>query len=160
NDPRSPRATIRAAGTALMAVLGLTSLVASRVRAVEAPPTDLVCGVPFLGELDDTLVDHYRFAAAAGDAIAIETVDLSGAIGLIFVRLYAPNGAILAETCSGQVAQVLPESGVYTLEVSDCILEDGDRLGPYVVTLNATSTLLDGAPNCGERIPCNADAVT
>jgi len=144
-----------------MAVLGLASLPPERAAAGErTDPTELPCGVTLLGKFDDALVEHYRFDASAGDAVAIETVDLSGAIGLIFVRLYAPSGALVAETCSGQIAHVVPESGTYTLDVSDCILEDGDELGPYTVTLSATSTLLNGAANCGARIPCNADAVS
>jgi hypothetical protein len=157
NDGGHARRRVRltAACAALIASIGWCSAVAA---SDAEEPIDLRCGEPVVRELGDRVTDRYQFGAQAGDAVAIEAVDLTGVLGLIDVRLYAPDGGDpLAETCSGRIALALPQTGPYTLEVTDCLLNDENQVGTYAVTLNSTSTTLNGAPNCGLPVACNAD---
>ena len=156
--PRRRRVRRAFAGAALIASVGWCGAVAAVVAGDAGEPIDLLCGQPVVRELADRVTDHYQFAAQAGDAVAIEAVDLTGVLGLIDVRVFAPDGGDpLAETCSGRIAIVLPQTGTYTLEVSDCLLSGDNQVGTYAVTLNSTSTTLNGAPNCGLPVACNAD---
>lgn len=109
---------------------------------------DLVCGEPLSRALAAGTTHVYRVAAAPQSAVAIQTSDVGGTLGLIRMRVSGPGG-LVADTCTG-VVEFTAGAGPFELQVSQC---NGNNDGQYAVSLNVVS---DGAGNCGRPLVCGA----
>lgn len=113
----------------------------------------LPCGVPMAGGLAPGAVDEYRFTVPAGAAALLQSASVSPALGKVRLRVLAPNGQAVDETCSGVVpsgpAPFIGMAGEYRVFVSQC--DAPFTGGAYTVTLNIVS---DAPGNCGRVLPC------
>lgn len=81
-------------------------------------------------------VDAYTFAGKQDNKVALALTDLTGIFGRLRVRLFAPNGVLVAGTdsCAGVLKVVLPVTGPYTALVSPCGVP---KTGPYRITFHS-----------------------
>jgi hypothetical protein len=96
---------------------------------------------------------YFQFEAQAGDAVALDVIDISGTIGPIYMSFSDPNGNNVpnTNTCSGRIQTILPQiSGSYSVQVGDCV---GNDPGDYSLSLDFLS---DNARNCGATLPCGS----
>ena len=124
------------------------SLVVERVFPTLNPVT-LTFDVPVSDELTPTVdMDFYEFTGATGDEININLRSLAGGLDPL-ISLRDPSGAeVTTGSCSGgsfglcsfTIAQVLPQSGVYTLVLSEINL---DEAGGYELTATCYGTCPD-----------------
>jgi len=81
-------------------------------------------------------VDAYAFTGTLGSQVGLRIRDLTGALGLLRGRVFAPDGTLLsgADSCAGSLNVTLPATGQYTALVSPC---SDPRTGPYRLTFQA-----------------------
>ena len=132
--------------------------------AAAAPSQALVCGETALGTLASPgEVDSYEFAASAGDVVGVSIADDPGTPAALNVgaELLAPSSTPVAfvqgASCGPDRAcesAALPETGTYTLRVSDA---GADASGTYSLTLEALSG--DGSAACleAQAIACDEE---
>jgi hypothetical protein len=133
----------------------LALLLAALPGHAQEPGDALQCGATVTGSLAAGETRTFTFEALAGEVVALEAVDVSGAGELLQIRVEGPGLRI--STCTGRVEpgvdlQRLPPlaGGVYTVRVSDCLR---DSPVEYAVTL---SLLSDSRRNCAARLRCGA----
>jgi hypothetical protein len=110
---------------------------------------ELPCHTTIVQELATAEIDELAFALQEGDAFIVDAIDVSGSIELLRLRLIGPDGHTLGNTCTGRIQQRAPVSGIYRLEVKDCIGADSGR---YSLSLNLVS---DTPRNCAVPLGCD-----
>jgi hypothetical protein len=146
----------RAAGAAALVLLaGACVPRAAHATRVPEPrgdaPDFLACRSTVVRNLESGDVHSYQFVANQGEALTIEAVDVSGTIELLRFRLYLVGGPGLGSTCTGRMPMRAPTTGVYVLEVRDCI---GNDAGKYALNLNVVS---DTEHSCGVPLACGVE---
>ena len=123
------------------------------------------CGIPvacdpgiYTGSLQDPAqqslfgaVAGYRFMLTTPGTVSIGALDPSGH-GVLELRLYDPNGALVAGNCSGGIDAHVGV-GVYTILVNDC---SGAAVHNYSLSFRVVS---QGPDNCALPLQCGATPV-
>jgi hypothetical protein len=112
----------------------------------------VVCGETVTGQLDvEADSDTYTFFAHAGDVIGITAARPAGGTVNPQAALFAPGTGALVHLDGGNFcehssceSELLPATGVYTLEVVDSGLT---HTGPYSITLESVAESFGGASN-------------
>jgi hypothetical protein len=104
------------------------------------------CGLPLAcGTTPDGIgftikgeVDAYTFAGTKGSLVGFRLTDLTGSIGLLHARVFAPDRSSVTggDSCAGALSVQLPVTGTYTLLVSACGLPS---IGAYRIGFEAPS---------------------
>ncbi len=104
------------------------------------------CGLPLAcGTTPDGIeftikgeVDAYTFAGTQNSLVGLRLTDLTGSIGLLHARVFAPDGSPVTggDSCAGALSVRLPVTGTYTLLVSACGLPS---MGTYRIGFEAPS---------------------
>ena len=81
-------------------------------------------------------VDAYTFAGTQDSLVSLRLTDLTGRIGLLHARVFAPDGSPVTggDSCAGALSVRLPVTGTYTLLVSACGLPS---IGTYRIGFEA-----------------------
>jgi hypothetical protein len=85
--------------------------------------TPLSCGLPtreaglaVIGE-----VDTYTFPALAGESVTLSITAPNAGLGLLEMRMYDSTGALVADSCGGNIVLRPARSGTYTVLVNACV---------------------------------------
>ena len=133
----------------------------SACRPGDSPPTgssQLFCGDVVSGAITGTgatAFNLYTFDARAGEVVSLTLAKAADASSAFDPRwqLLSPSGTLIA-SCVAQTAcqsPPLPANGTYTVKVFEFFQ---DATGPYLLSLEAVTPTLNGAPSCGRAISC------
>lgn len=96
----------------------------------------------------------YRFKVTSTSKVLISARDVSSSIGVLYLRLHGPDGAVIEETCDGQITPRLTPGG-YTLLVGDCV---GTDAGQYRLIFDTPQCPAETNDPCPAAVAINAES--